>query len=132
MSHSGAMYKSERVGDGTISRMPPEKSATRRVSRQREAGGGARRETHRKLLFAARDEFADSGYRAATVSRIADRADVSVQTLYHSWGSKRALLRGVLELAVTGDEGATLDGSALPRSLLSAVNEVTLRDDPAA
>jgi AcrR family transcriptional regulator len=104
----------------------------RRLSRQREAGEVTRRETRRKLLAAAAEEFAASGYRVATVARIADRADVAVQTLYHSWGSKRALLRGVLELAVTGGEEATLDGSALPRALLSAVDEATLRGDPEA
>ena len=104
----------------------------RRSNRQREAGEVTRRETRRRLLAAAAEEFAASGYRAATVARIADRADVAVQTLYHSWGSKQALLRGVLELAVTGDEAVTLDGSALPRALLTALDESTLRDDPAA
>jgi AcrR family transcriptional regulator len=104
----------------------------RRSSRQREAGEATRRETRRKLLAAAADEFASSGYRAATVARIAERADVAVQTLYHSWGSKQALLRGVLELAVTGDETMTLDGSGLPRALLTSLDESTLRDEPAA
>jgi AcrR family transcriptional regulator len=128
MPHSDAMYKSEWVGDGTISGMPPEKSATRRVSRQREAGEATRRETHRKLLFAARDEFAESGYRAATVSRIADRADVSVQTLYHSWGSKRDLLRGVLELAVTGQEEASIDEGAVRANLLASIDPEDAKD----
>jgi AcrR family transcriptional regulator len=103
-----------------------------RVSRQREAGEATRRETRRRLLAAASEEFAERGYRAATVARIADRADVAVQTLYHSWGSKRALLRGVLELAVTGDEAMTLDGRALPRALLTALDEKSLSADPAA
>ena len=116
------MYKSKRAEGGTISRMPPQKPSVRRVSRQREAGEATRRETRRRLLLAASEEFAQSGYRAATVSRIADRADVSVQTLYHSWGSKRDLLRGVLELAVTGHEEGSLDEGAVRRTLLATID----------
>jgi AcrR family transcriptional regulator len=56
------------------------------------------------VLAAAREEFAERGYTAATVSRIAERADVAVQTLYSAWGSKRALLRAVMETAVTGTD----------------------------
>jgi AcrR family transcriptional regulator len=128
MTQSCVMHKSEQPGGGTISRMPPEKSSTRRVSRQREAGEVTRRETRRKLLVAASQEFADSGYRAATVSRIADRADVSVQTLYHSWGSKRDLLRGVLELAVTGEEEASLDEGAVRAQLLATIDPEDAKD----
>jgi AcrR family transcriptional regulator len=82
-----------------------EKSSTEsggRVSRQREAGEVTRRETRRRLLAAARAEFAERGYVAATVTRIAERAGVSLQTLYSAWGSKRALVRAVMETAVTG------------------------------
>lgn len=80
----------------------------RRVSRQREAGEAIRRETRRRLLAAARAEFAERGYTAATVIRIAERADVSVQSLYSNWGSKRNLLRAIMESAVTGDDEAPL------------------------
>lgn len=122
------MHKREPAGDGTISRMPPEKPSIRRVSRQREAGEATRRETRRKLLVAASEEFAESGYRAATVSRIADRADVSVQTLYHSWGSKRDLLRGVLDLAVTGQEEASVDEGAVRATLLATIDPEDAKD----
>ena len=86
----------------------------RRVSRQREAGEAIRRETRRRLLVAARAEFAERGYSAATVIRIAERADVSVQTLYSNWGNKRNLLRAVLESAVTGDEDVPLTAGEPP------------------
>src|SRR5260370_1298625 len=46
----------------------------RRVSRQREAGEATRRESRRRLLVAARAEFAERGYAAATVVRIAPPA----------------------------------------------------------
>lgn len=128
MAHSWTMHKRKQAGGGTISRMPPEKPPLRRVSRQREAGEATRRETRRKLLVAAREEFAESGYRAATVSRIADRADVSVQTLYHSWGSKRDLLRGVLDLAVTGQEEASVEEGAVRTNLLATIDPEDARD----
>jgi AcrR family transcriptional regulator len=84
--------------------MNEEPARARRVSRQREAGEATRRETRRRLLAAARAEFAERGYAAATVIRIAERADVSVQTLYSNWGNKRNLLRAVMESSVTGKD----------------------------
>jgi AcrR family transcriptional regulator len=86
----------------------PQPPRARRVSRQREAGEATRRETRRRLLAAAKAEFAERGYAAATVIRIAERADVSVQTLYSNWGNKRNLLRAVMESSVTGDEDLPL------------------------
>ena len=86
----------------------------RRVSRQKEAGEATRRETRRRLLAAAKAEFAERGYAAATVIRIAERADVSVQTLYSNWGNKRNLLRAVMVSSVTGDEDRPLVAGAAP------------------
>lgn len=76
------------------------------VSRQREVGAASRRQTQHRLLQAAAEEFAERGYAAATVSRIAARAGVSVQTLYLAWGSKRALLRTYLEAQLAGTASA--------------------------
>ena len=91
---------------GTAEAEPPPRA--RRVSRQKEAGEVTRRETRRRLLAAAKTEFAERGYTAATVIRIAERADVSVQTLYSNWGNKRNLLRAVMESSVTGDDDLPL------------------------
>lgn len=85
-----------------------------RVSRQAEAGEVTRRETRRRLLAAADAEFAERGYAAATVARIARRAGVSVQSLYNDWGNKRSLLQAVLETAVTGDDEVTLTAGQPP------------------
>ena len=63
-----------------------------------------RQETRRRVLAAAAAEFAERGYAGATVARIAGRAEVAVPTLYSAWGSKRALLRGVMGAAVTGED----------------------------
>jgi AcrR family transcriptional regulator len=75
------------------------------VSRQREVGAASRQRTRRRLLEAAGAEFAQSGYLNATVSKIAGRAGVTVQTLYLAWGSKRALLRAFMESTLTTDAG---------------------------
>lgn len=76
-----------------------------RMTRQAEVGAAAREETKRLLLAAAAQEFTDRGYVGATVTRIAERAGVTVQTLYLAWGSKRALLRAYMEQALAGTSG---------------------------
>jgi AcrR family transcriptional regulator len=106
-------------------------AASRRVSRQREAGQATRRETRRLVLVAARQEFAERGYSAATVARIAERANVAVQTLYAAWGSKRDLLRGVMETAITGDDD-TVFGDASPIAPRLNAVPADVRADPAA
>ena len=98
-----------------------EQAETRRVSRQREAGEVTRRETRRRLLAAAAAEFAERGYAAATVSRIAGRAGVSVQSLYNDWGNKRNLLEAVLQRAVTGDDEAALTPGKPPEVITVAL-----------
>jgi AcrR family transcriptional regulator len=105
--------------------------SARRVSRQREAGEATRRETRRLVLVAARQEFAERGYSAATVSRIAERANVAVQTLYYAWGSKRELLRGVMETAITGNDDLTFGQEAPIAPALRAVPP-EIRADAAA
>ncbi len=84
--------------------------STRRVTRQKEAGEASRAETSRRLLTAASQLFAERGYAGSTVSAIAERAGVSLQTLYLAWGSKRALLRAYLEEAMTGSPTAVTEG----------------------
>jgi TetR/AcrR family transcriptional regulator len=53
--------------------------------------------TRRKLLTAARHEFAKSGLAGARVDEIADRAGVNKQLVYHYFGDKDALYLAVLE-----------------------------------
>lgn len=79
----------------------------RNTTRQREAGAASRAETRRRLLLAATEEFTANGYAAATVARIAERAGVTVQTLYLAWGSKSALLRAYMESALSGDSAGS-------------------------
>jgi TetR/AcrR family transcriptional regulator len=53
--------------------------------------------TQRKLLTAARREFAQNGLAGARVDEIATRAGVNKQLVYHYFGDKDALYLAVLE-----------------------------------
>jgi AcrR family transcriptional regulator len=86
-------------------------SPARRTSRQRDAGAASRAETQRLLLVAAGELFAERGYTGATVTAIASRAGVSLQTLYHAWGSKRQLLRAFMEQGLSGSPTAITDAT---------------------
>lgn len=113
---------------GAMSKPKSKRPSTRRVSRQREAGEVTRRETRRKILVAGAEVFAEMGYVSATVSKIAARADVSVQTLYHAWGSKRGLLRGVTEAALFGASDDPPELTELAPTILAAMGDVDLKD----
>jgi AcrR family transcriptional regulator len=77
--------------------------------------GGARAEkakrTRRRMVTAARDLFVQRGYAATTLQDVADRAGVAVQTIYFTFGNKRALLKEIADVTVAGDEEpvATMD-----------------------
>ncbi len=62
------------------------------------------RETRRSILDAAAELFVASGYAATTIQAIADQAGVAVQTVYAVFGTKRALLRQLIESTITGDD----------------------------
>lgn len=62
--------------------------------------------TRRAVLAAARELFIDSGYTATTVTQIARRAGVSLDTVYATVGRKPALLRELVETAISGTEQA--------------------------
>ena len=62
------------------------------------------RETRRSILEAAHELFVANGYAATTIKAIADRGGVAVQTVYAVFGSKRELLRQLIESAITGDD----------------------------
>ncbi|MFE4539987.1 TetR/AcrR family transcriptional regulator [Streptomyces scopuliridis] len=101
---------------------PGEKQPQQRISRQRVVGAATRRETRGKVLAAAAAEFAERGYVKATVARIADRADVAVQTVYHAWGSKRAILRAVMEAAIVGRDAGFQPGRQFRDPLIGGLD----------
>ncbi|GAC1639760.1 MAG: TetR/AcrR family transcriptional regulator [Candidatus Dormibacteraceae bacterium] len=78
----------------------------RRVKQPTENATAARRargeETRLRILRAADTEFAEAGYQAATMARIAARSGVAVQTVYFNFRSKSLLLRELIRQSVMG------------------------------
>jgi AcrR family transcriptional regulator len=62
--------------------------------------------TRRAVLDAARHLFVSKGYLATTVADIAREARVAVDTVYATVGRKPALLREVVETAISGGDEA--------------------------
>ena len=61
-------------------------------------------ETQARILDAAQMLFIRDGYTATTMNAIADQAGVAVQTVYASTKSKRDILKGIIDLAVSGSD----------------------------
>lgn len=62
------------------------------------------RATRLKVIEAAKRLFIEHGYPATTIEAIADAADVALPTLYRLFGSKRTLLKAVLDVCFGGDD----------------------------
>src|SRR6476619_1900623 len=90
--------------DGDIGKGKP----LRRYNSPRRAEQAAA--TRRDILKAARELFVSKGYAAATIAEIARRAAVAVDTVYTAVGRKPALLREVLETAISGTDQAVPAG----------------------
>lgn len=61
------------------------------------------RATRLKVIETAKGLFIEGGYPATTIEAVADAADVALPTLYRLFGSKRALLKAVLDTSFGGD-----------------------------
>lgn len=64
------------------------------------------RETRRSVLETALRLFVAHGYAATTIQAIADESGVAVQTVYAAFGTKRELMRQLIEGTIAGDESA--------------------------
>jgi AcrR family transcriptional regulator len=62
------------------------------------------RQTRRRILEAAQRLFLDLGYPATSVGAIATGAGVADDTVYSLFGSKRNLLKELMDLVVGGDD----------------------------
>ncbi len=60
--------------------------------------------TRHRIIDAAGECFCESGYGATTLATVAERADVSVETIKKTFGTKRALLRRWFDNCVAGPE----------------------------
>jgi AcrR family transcriptional regulator len=58
--------------------------------------------TRAAVLAAARELFVANGYHATTIAAVATRAQVSLDTVYATVGRKPALLRELVETAISG------------------------------
>ena len=78
--------------------------ATGSRTKNRAARAEKARDTRRRITAAATELFARDGYLQTTMADIARQADVAVQTLYLSFGSKVAVLTAALDVAIAGDD----------------------------
>jgi AcrR family transcriptional regulator len=62
------------------------------------------RQTRRRILAASRGLFLERGYPATSVEAIATAANVSADTVYAVFGSKRNLLKELIDTVVGGDD----------------------------
>ena len=70
------------------------------VSHRRQAQA---RETQGQIVQAARRLFLQRGYTGTTIEQIAVEAGVAVETVYATFGSKRAVLSRLVGVSVAGD-----------------------------
>ena len=56
-----------------------------------------------RIVRAAHELFARNGYQATTLTAVADAAGVAHRTVYVRFGTKAALLKRVIDVALVGD-----------------------------
>jgi AcrR family transcriptional regulator len=64
-------------------------------------------QTRDEIAEAARRLFIENGYAGTTIADVARQADVSPETIYKGFGSKRALLDAAVTSSIRGDTEAT-------------------------
>jgi TetR/AcrR family transcriptional regulator, regulator of autoinduction and epiphytic fitness len=89
------------------------------TNRQRQAA-----ETRRRIFEAAQELFTRDGYVTTTMAAIAEQAGVAVQTVYASAKSKRDILKGILDLAISGED------EQVPVQASSRWHEIETEPDP--
>jgi AcrR family transcriptional regulator len=61
-------------------------------------------QTRLRMLDSAQKLFAERGYAGSTIEAIASEARVAVDTVYAGFGSKRGVLKALLDVRVGGDD----------------------------
>jgi AcrR family transcriptional regulator len=93
---------------------------------RREAGALA---TRLRVIYAAKKLFIEQGYPATKIESIAEASDTPLPTLYRLFGSKRSLLKAVLDTSFVGDtEPVGLGDRAHVEAALSAADPGALID----
>src|SRR5262245_65478263 len=65
--------------------------------------------TRARILDAALELFARNGYAATTIAAVAREAGIVPETIYASFGSKKALIDGLIARAAPPDTASTLE-----------------------
>lgn len=82
------------------------------------------RETQRQIAVSARELFIKYGFAGTTIEAIAQKANVSVETVYATFGNKRNILERVVEVSITGDD------EPIPLMERSEIKAVEAENDP--
>ncbi len=86
-------------------------------ARRRAAAAGSRH----AVLTAGRELLLRDGYRATTIRAVAERAGVSQDTIYKTFGSKQQLMKAIYDVTVAGDDEPVPIGQRPPiRRVLQA------------
>lgn len=95
-------------------------SDVRPVKRQYDGSGrsAASAQTRQRILDEALDRFVEVGYRGTTIAEVARRAGTSVATVYELVGRKPAILRELIEQAISGSDHSV---AAPDRSYVKAI-----------
>lgn len=80
-------------------------------------------QTRERVLDAAQRVFVERGFEAATVNAIAAAADVSPETVYARFGSKRALLVELVGRAAQGPDGSPILEQKGPRAVAAETDQ---------
>jgi AcrR family transcriptional regulator len=81
------------------------------------------------MLDAARELFVERGYGVTALQDVADKAGVAVQTIYFTFGNKRALLKELVDTTIAGDAEpvATMDRPWFLDAIAAPTAEAQLR-----
>jgi TetR/AcrR family transcriptional regulator of autoinduction and epiphytic fitness len=74
----------------------------RRYDRSRRQEGA--RQTRRRILSAAEGLFVSQGYAVSTITEVATAAGVAPQTVYAAFGTKRAILKELVDIRIAGND----------------------------
>jgi AcrR family transcriptional regulator len=99
-------------------------STVKRQSRRYDASGrrAAARETRARIVDTGHRLFLERGYAATRMAEVAQEAGVSLETVYTSVGTKSALIRHLVEIALSGTDE--------PVPALERASTQEIRDQP--
>ncbi|MBE2900698.1 TetR/AcrR family transcriptional regulator [Methanothermobacter thermautotrophicus] len=85
--------------------------------------------TENRITDAARELFIKKGYRGTTTREIASRAGVSEVTVFRKFGSKKNLLKRIMDESIERISPAlqVLEGDGEPRDVLEEVSQQLVR-----